>query len=76
MRGFLDRLHEIFDDNVNVNVIESVEQYELTYDGDCSRCGRTRVCAVFIWQMSPCAAVWTRSSAQSPIGGFMLSVMT
>ena len=33
MRGFLDRLHEIFDDNVNVNVIESVEQYELTYDG-------------------------------------------
>ena len=33
VRGFLDRLHEIFDDNVNVNVIESVEQYELTYDG-------------------------------------------
>ena len=33
VRGFLDRLHEIFDDNVDVNVIESVEQYELTYDG-------------------------------------------
>ena len=33
VRGFLDRLYEIFGGNVNAHVIESVEQYELTYDG-------------------------------------------
>ncbi len=32
VRGFLDRLHEIFDGSVNAQVIESVEQYDLTYD--------------------------------------------
>ena len=33
VRGFLDRLHELRGDDVVVNVIESVEKYELTYDG-------------------------------------------
>ena len=33
VRGFLDRMHEIFGNRVTVHVIESVEQYELTYDG-------------------------------------------
>lgn len=33
VRGFLDRIYEIFGDMVNVHVIESVEKYELTYDG-------------------------------------------
>lgn len=33
VRGFLDRLHEIYGDTVAVNVIESVEKYDLTYDG-------------------------------------------
>lgn len=33
VRGFLDRVYEIFGGNVNAHVIESVEQYELTYDG-------------------------------------------
>ena len=33
MRGFLDRMHEIFGDEINIHVIESVEQYDLTYDG-------------------------------------------
>ena len=33
VRGFLDRIYEIFGGNVNAHVIESVEQYELTYDG-------------------------------------------
>ncbi|MDO5142068.1 MAG: LacI family DNA-binding transcriptional regulator [Eubacteriales bacterium] len=33
VRGFLDRLHEIFHGSVNARVIESVEQYDLTYDG-------------------------------------------
>ena len=33
VRGFLDRIHEIFGGTVNAQVIESVEQYELTYDG-------------------------------------------
>lgn len=33
VRGFLDRLHELRGDDVVVNVIESVEKYEATYDG-------------------------------------------
>ena len=33
VRGFLDRMHEIFGDEINIHVIESVEQYDLTYDG-------------------------------------------
>ena len=33
VRGFLDRLHEIFGVGINAHVIESVEQYDLTYDG-------------------------------------------
>ncbi|MDO4269560.1 MAG: LacI family DNA-binding transcriptional regulator [Eubacteriales bacterium] len=33
VRGFLDRIHEIFGDSVPSTVIESVEQYDLTYDG-------------------------------------------
>ena len=33
VRGFLDHIHEIFGGAVNAQVIESVEQYELTYDG-------------------------------------------
>ena len=33
VRGFLDRMHEIFGVNMNAHVIESVERYELTYDG-------------------------------------------
>jgi len=33
VRGFLDRMHELFQDNVTIQVIESVEQYTLTYDG-------------------------------------------
>lgn len=74
VRGFLDRLHEIFDDNVNVNVIESVEQYELTYDGVLQQVRQNPRRAVFIWQTSPCAAVWTRSNAPKPIGAFTLSV--
>ena len=33
VRGFLDRLHELFGDEMDTSVIESVEKYELTYDG-------------------------------------------
>lgn len=33
MRGFLDRIHELFRDDVTVRIIESVERYDLTYDG-------------------------------------------
>nr|WP_297174594.1 LacI family DNA-binding transcriptional regulator [uncultured Agathobaculum sp.] len=33
VRGFLDRLHEIFGVGARADVIESVEQYDLTYDG-------------------------------------------
>lgn len=31
--GFLDRTHELFGDSVDVKIIESVERYEITYDG-------------------------------------------
>lgn len=33
VRGFLDRIHTLFGDTVPTTVIESVEQYDLTYDG-------------------------------------------
>ncbi|WP_283673667.1 LacI family DNA-binding transcriptional regulator [Butyricicoccus sp. Marseille-Q5471] len=33
VRGFLDRLHEMFGVRVPSNVIECIEQYDLTYDG-------------------------------------------
>lgn len=33
VRGFLDQIHTLFGDTVPTTVIESVEQYDLTYDG-------------------------------------------
>lgn len=33
VRGFVDRMYELYGDGVDIQVIESVEQYGLTYDG-------------------------------------------
>lgn len=33
VRGFLDRTHELFEDMVDIKIVESIERYEITYDG-------------------------------------------
>lgn len=62
MRGFLDRLHELRGDDVVVNVIESVEKYELTYDGVLYYAkGHPRLRGIYMANESVRGA-WTRSS--------------